>query len=127
MSIIESTYSTNLRFNTVGSGDIRGFADGCRLLIESATRISALVLGIGAEASEVNAFAKRLEYGIPLGGLSLIDLDVSLNRGDILNLLNAGLSSPESILAISIEQLTELIGSKGAALRLAAMRHLSLA
>jgi hypothetical protein len=45
---IEARYSSNA-FSRIGHGDIRGFADGSRFLLDSALRIAAIVLGRAPE------------------------------------------------------------------------------
>lgn len=110
---IESQYSLNA-FARVGAGDIRGFADGTRFLLESALRIAAILRDAGADNEADDMFLKRLELGLPEEVLPLTDLPVALTRGDYLALFREGLASIEAVLASPKEVLVQIVGATAA-------------
>lgn len=111
-SDIEGRYTVN-PFSPVGHGDIRGFADGSRFLLEAAMRIASIVLQIGMDEEENVAFFKRLELGIPASALPLTALGVALNRGEILRLWQRGIRTRDNVAALGREELESLMGALG--------------
>ncbi|WP_316189906.1 DEAD/DEAH box helicase [Bradyrhizobium sp. SZCCHNS1054] len=109
---IEARFTVN-PFSSVGHGDIRGFADGSRFLLESAMRITSIVLQVGMNEDTTDAFFKRLEFGIPAGALPLLELGVELNRGEILRLWQRGIRTRDDVARLSQQELRDLIGDKG--------------
>ncbi|MES2659490.1 MAG: DEAD/DEAH box helicase [Verrucomicrobiota bacterium] len=109
---IENSFTSNF-FSRVNPGDIRGFADGCRHLLESAVRIATIVSGQEIDGSNLEILLKRLEVGIPEELLDLSSLRLSLNRGELLALWNGGVSSLESASKATEEALVGLLGPRG--------------
>ena len=111
-SDIEGRYTVN-PFSPVGHGDIRGFADGSRFLLEAVMRIASIVLQIGMDGEANITFFKRLELGIPADALPLIELGVALNRGEILRLWHRGIRTRDDVAAVGREELEALMGALG--------------
>jgi len=112
---IEARFTVN-PFTPVGHGDIRGFADGSRFLLESAIRIASVVLERGLDEDATTAFLKRLELGIPIAALPLTGLGIDLTRGELLSLWRAGIGTRESAAALSKPELEAIMGARGDAL-----------
>ncbi|WP_261330852.1 hypothetical protein [Rhizobium leguminosarum] len=112
---IEARYSSNA-FVRVGHGDIRGYADGSRFLLESALRIAAIVLERAEDQEAVLRFLTRLDLGLPVGALPLSALGFPLTRGEILALFNAGHLNGDTIAALAAEDVVAIIGRHGRAL-----------
>lgn len=109
---IENSYSAN-NFSRVNPGDIRGFADGCRYLLESAARISAIVVGQTWEDTNLSRLLKRLDLGVPEEMLELADLGAGLTRNEFLALSQAGIRNLREASLSSEAVLRECIGPKG--------------
>jgi helicase len=110
-SAIEGAYSFN-NFARIGFGDIRGYADGSRFLLDSVLRIAAIVLEQAEEPDVTMALLRRLDLGIPAEALPLTALPLALSRGELLGLWRAGLVSPEQISAVPLPDLREIIGRR---------------
>jgi replicative superfamily II helicase len=109
---IEAGYSANA-FSRVGHGDIRGFADGSRYLLESAVRIANIVLQHAIDEPALNSLLRRLDLGVPAEMLPMMDLGVEFTRSDLLTLWRVGVTSLDAADARSVDELTTLIGAKG--------------
>lgn len=109
---IERQFTIN-PFSSVGHGDIRGFADGSRFLLEAAVRIASIVLQIAMDEEANEAILKRLELGIPSGALPLTELGVDLNRGELLRLWQSGIRTRDNVANLDEQALRDLIGQKG--------------
>jgi hypothetical protein len=113
---IENNYSSNA-FVKVGHGDIRGFADGSRYLLESAARITSIVLERPEDEARLAALLRRLDLGIPMNLLPLTEIGIELTRSDLLTLWRANITTPEHVAATSVQDLEQLIGPKAVRLR----------
>lgn len=109
---IEARYSSNA-FSRVGHGDIRGFADGSRFLLDSALRIAAIVLGRADDQEAAALLLTRLDLGLPADALPISAVSFPLTRGEILSLYRAGHRDKDAILALNAAQLTAIIGRQG--------------
>ncbi|ODB82366.1 hypothetical protein A3194_19105 [Candidatus Thiodiazotropha endoloripes] len=109
---IEQQYSANPFQGTVGAGDVRGFADVTRLYLRAANEIAGIVLlGEGPDSLEVDDMLKRLEIGLSAEALPLMELPVSLSRGEYLNLYNSGFVETEAVLGLSKEEMLQYVTS----------------
>lgn len=108
-SDIEARYSSNA-FVRVGHGDIRGYADGSRFLLDSVLRLAAIVLERAEQPQEAAALLKRLDLGIPANALELTTLPIILSRGELLSLWRAGLLNSEQIAVAPRDQLDRILG-----------------
>jgi hypothetical protein len=116
METIERAATTNSYQGRITSGNIRGFADATRFHLGSAAKIATvLLLSDAPEDEAVDALLRQLETGLPFGALDLLNLPVSLVRGEYLALYRAGLDSLEKVLTASPERLTEIVGPLAAA------------
>lgn len=111
-SEIEEAYSTN-PFSRIGHGDIRGYADGGRFLLDAAIRIAAIITDRPEDPDATESLFKRLELGIPAELLPLVQLPLSLTRGELLALGRAGLVDVAGVGAQSEAELVRLIGGRG--------------
>jgi replicative superfamily II helicase len=116
---IEAKYSAN-PYCRVGHGDIRGFADGCRMLLDSVVRIAAIVLETAFDTDATAALQKRLEVGVPTDLLGLVSSKLPLNRGELLALRGAGVLTAGGIAKLTDSQAYQLFGQRGNSLRLKA-------
>lgn len=120
---IEGRYSPNT-FVRVGHGDIRGYADGSRFLLESILRISAIVLERAEDPNSVATLLKRLDLGVPVEVLELTELPIALSRGELLGLWRAGLHSLAQIAGTPTEDLERIIGRGARGLSAAVREHI---
>ena len=109
---IEARYSSNA-FVRVGHGDIRGYADGSRFLLESALRIAAIVLERAEDQEAAALLLTRLDLGLPAEALPLSALGFPLTRGEVLALFNAGHLNGEAIAALTADAVATIIGRRG--------------
>lgn len=112
---IEQAYSSNL-FVKVGHGDVRGYADGSRFILESALRIAAIVLGRAEDEDASTLLLKRLDLGLPAEATELSSINFQLSRGEILSLFRAGLLTRESIASMPVDELVSIVGRRGSEL-----------
>ncbi len=109
---IEARYSSNA-FSRVGHGDIRGYADGSRFLLDSALRISAIVLGQAEDQGAAALLLRRLDLGLPADALAISAIPFPLTRGEILALYRAGYRDNETIATLNNDQSSAIIGRRG--------------
>ncbi len=109
---IEARYSSNF-FIRVGHGDIRGYADGSRFLLEAALRIAAIVLERTQDEEAAALLLVRLDLGLPAQAIPLSTIGFPLTRGEILTLFRAGHSKRETIAALTADVVTTIIGRRG--------------
>lgn len=112
ISDIEARYSSNL-FVRVGHGDIRGYADGSRFLLESAMRIAAIVMERTEDEVAVALLLTRLDLGLPAAAVPLSAIGFPLNRGEMLALFRAGHLDHEAIAVLTVEAIIAIIGRRG--------------
>ncbi len=79
---IEKDYSTTPYVGRIEHGDIRRFADNTRFHLRSASEILSILLVERHREEEINSVLKQLEVGVPAGALGLLELPLSLNRGE---------------------------------------------
>lgn len=109
---IEKTYSINA-FSAVGRGNIQGLADVTRYHLRSAADMLLVIAPSNAVSQEeLEKVFGRLEFGLPVDALSLLQLPIRLERGILLTFYQAGIRSIKDIDALGIKGLTDLIGKK---------------
>ena len=112
---IERRYTPN-PFSRMAHGDIIGYADGARYLLQSALRIAAIVLdGAAFDEDAAERLLMRLEVGLPEIALPLLDLPIVLTRGERLSLSHTGVNTVEDARRQSLEELQERFGRARAA------------
>lgn len=109
---IEAGYTSNA-FVRVAHGDIRGYADGSRFLLESALRIAAIVLQRVGDENATAVLLTRLDLGLPTEALPLSALSFRPTRGEILSLYRAGYVGIATLSTLPLDILTALIGRRG--------------
>ena len=107
---IERKYTVN-PFNSLGAGDIRGFADFARFHLQAAFEIADVLLpGDGPSGEDVEQLLAQLEVGLPREALGLLELPGSLPRGTYLALHRAGHRRADDVLALPKADLVDLVG-----------------
>lgn len=110
VDLIEKRFTTNLYF-AVSYGEINSLADNTRFFLGSASQIALLLRPSGTLTAEsLAALMKQLEAGLPEDVLGLLDLPLSLIRGEYLSLKNAGLTTVDAVKAAPPEQLAQILG-----------------
>ena len=112
---IEAHYSANA-YSRVGHGDIRGYADGSRFILESALRIAAILLGRAEDEEATALLFTRLDHGLPAEALPLLAGPFTLTRGEALALYRAGHRSFDAISTLGEQALTAIVGRRGSKL-----------
>ena len=111
MEVIEAAYTANPYRGKIGAGDVRRFADGTRYHLRLAHQIVSLLLVAEAPpAAEIESLLKRLEVGLPSTALDLLALPVALNRGELLNLVRAGINTTDEFWSAPVETLQSALG-----------------
>jgi helicase len=107
---IEATFSAN-PYQGIGHGDVRRIADATRYHYGSAYQIvSLLLMQNGPDQDAVEKLLRQLEVGIPEDALELLNLPVSLTRGDYLELHKAGIKTPNDVWAADRDKLETILG-----------------
>jgi replicative superfamily II helicase len=108
---IEETYTANPFQGKIGYGDIRKFADATRFHLGAAYRITNILFVAGGPTEEsIDQLLRRLELGLPVHALGLVDIPADLTRGDYLALLGAGIQTVDQLWQRSDEQLAPILG-----------------
>jgi hypothetical protein len=108
---IERRYSPNPFQGRISYGDIVRFTDNGRFHLRSAQQIiSVLVVDDQRLLDDLDILLRQLETGCPKDSIGLLDLPVTLTRGQLLALRSAGIKTVEGVWACSVGQLSELLG-----------------
>ncbi len=111
IDVIEQRYTANPFQGRIGHGEIRKFADNTRFNLRSAHQIANVMFVDGApNETAIEALLKQLEVGIPERALKLLELPVSLTRGEYLALYHNDFTTAEDIMKIPVKKLEQLIG-----------------
>jgi replicative superfamily II helicase len=112
---IERATTTNSFQGKITAGNIRTFADATRFHLRSAVQIAAvLLLADGPTDEAVDILFRQLETGLPAAALALLELPITLSRGEYLALLEAGCKSASDVGSLSMDDLTKIVGPKKA-------------
>ncbi len=108
---IERRYASNNPFyGNIGYGDVRKFADLTRFQLRSAHQIASLIFpGQFIDEKAIDALLKQLEVGIPADSLDLLELPVSLSRGEYLALNNIGVKNRADLFKQRTEVLNQIL------------------
>ncbi|EQA45177.1 DEAD/DEAH box helicase [Leptospira broomii serovar Hurstbridge str. 5399] len=110
---IEKYYTVNPFQGAINYGNIASIADGTRFHLSSAHKIlSCLLLDNQVFLSELDILLDQLEFGLPREALFLLQLKISLTRGQYLALFSAGCKKAEDILSLPREKIVECVGSE---------------
>lgn len=111
IDILEKYYTLNPFQGVVNYGDIIRIADGARFHLRSVHQIlNALIPDKPDFLEGLDTILKQLEFGIPSDALLLLQLPISLTRGQYLALYNAGCTKPEHVYDLTEEILSEHVG-----------------
>lgn len=114
---IEQEYSTTPYQGKIGHGDIQRFADATRFHLRAAFQIAAALFPeYGTQGEQVDILIKRLEVGLPTDALGLLDLPVSLERGEYLALYQRGVKTAADAWRLTQEDLPRIVGRTKAGL-----------
>lgn len=112
---IEADFTTNAFSGRIEYGDIRRFADLTRFHLQSASNILAVLLLDKNPQADLDILMKRLEIGLPAEGIDLLDLPLTLTRGEYLNLLKSGVRNAGELWSSSPDLLERSLGKERAA------------
>lgn len=101
---------------------MRGYADGCRFLLESVIRMAAIILETAETPDEALALYKRLELGVPTALLALVHPRLILNRGEMLLLWRAGVTTLDGLATMSLDDCQRIVGARAPSLLKTATR-----
>jgi len=111
IEVIEQRYSPNPYQGRIQHGDIRRFADVTRFHLRSAHQIaSVLYVGQGPSEESIETLLRQLEVGIPVEVLGLLNIPLSLARGEYLALHDSGIRTEEALWALSKDEIKEILG-----------------
>jgi helicase len=123
---IEETYSTTPFQGRIGYGDIRKFADNTRFHLRAAQQVAVAVFPEYADGGDAtDLLLRRLEVGLPTAALDLLNIPISLTRGQYLALFTRGIAGRETLWRLSDNELREILG-EATARRLARARPASV-
>ncbi len=100
-------------FYRLSYGHIMSITSMTRFHLKPASDIASLIL-LGKESigDEVDRLLKRIEFGLPEEALPLIELPVRMDRGEYLDLFNAGINAPDQFWAMPANHLESIIGKR---------------
>lgn len=108
---IEREYSTTPFQGVIGLGDVVKFADATRFHLRSAHQIVALLsIDCAASAEAVDLMTRRLQLGVPEDVLPLLELPVSLTRGELLGLRAVNVRTIEAFWLLDQSTLDRILG-----------------
>jgi replicative superfamily II helicase len=109
---IEAEFSTSPYFGRIEYGDVRRFADLTRFHLQSASSILAVLLLDKNPQAEIGTLLKQLEIGLPSRAIALLEIPISLTRGEYLNLVEKGISNLDQLWAAPPELLIKCLGKR---------------
>lgn len=107
ISEIEELYTGN-PYSAVRRGDIVGLADVIRFHLGSAAEIVEIVSPDAQLGKVVDDALFRLEFGLPASAGALVDFPISLERGELLSLVTAGI---DEMAKASKDQISAILGT----------------
>lgn len=111
MDSIEQNYSVNM-YHSVGYGDVRSCADTTRFHLRAAHQIATvLFVDKGPSEESVEAVLRQLETGLPAEALELLELPITLTRGEYLALYRAGYRNSSDLWSQSQDVLSVAVGA----------------
>jgi helicase len=111
---IEAEFSTNAYFGRIEYGDIRRFADTTRFHLQSASDIIAILLLEKYPQAELSALLVQLEVGLPAHGLGLLQLPMTLTRGEYLNVISLGITTVDQFWGAGPEVISKALAESRA-------------
>ena len=121
---IEDEHTCN-PYNRIEAGNIRGIAEATRFHLRSATEICNLALpGINLVGKEMYTLLKQLEFGLPVKCLELLEIPMSLSRGEYLEISKKGAYNLKSFKKLAKKQFENIFGIKRIQNILQKLKHL---
>ena len=112
---LERMYTANAFQGVIGYGDIARIVEGTRFHLRSAHQILAVLFPSNPEfLAQLDELLLRLEVGLPVEALPLMDLPHALSRGQYLALARKGCVKTEDVRRMSEIELTAAIGEDDA-------------
>jgi replicative superfamily II helicase len=108
---IEREFTTNPFQGAIGLGDVVKFADATRFHLRSAHQIASLLIDGAASADAVDSMLKRLQLGVPDDVLPLLELPLSLTRGELLGLRAIGVRTIDGFWALPVSSQESVLGA----------------
>lgn len=112
---IEQEYTTTPFAGRIEHGDIRRFADLTRFHLRSAADILSILLLDRNPEGDLNVLLTSLEVGLPSAALGLLEIPVTLNRGEYLTLVSAKITDVGRLWSADTAQLKRILGQRRAA------------
>lgn len=117
VDVLEKHYSTTPFSGAIGYGNIIGIADATRFHLRSAHQIlTTLYPDQPHFLGGLDELLQRLEFGLPVAALSLMNISVRLTRGQCLALLSIGIHNSDDLKNLDDERLIRCVGASAAAL-----------
>jgi hypothetical protein len=111
LGVIETRFTVTPYQGKVSFGDIARIADMTRYCLRSAYEIVSLIFPANTpKAEEMEAIYRSIEVGIPVDSIELLELPVTLSRGEYLELRGVGLTTVDGVLKADRKQLEQIIG-----------------
>jgi hypothetical protein len=108
---MEKRYTINPFQGAVTGGDVRAICDTTRFHLRSAFQIASVLSPADApDPAAMDALFRQLETGIPARALDLLNLPVSLGRGEYLALIGAGVTNVSELWNMAREALEPVLG-----------------
>jgi helicase len=108
---MEKRYSINPYQGSLAAGDIRSIADTTRFYLRSASQIISLLAPAEfPDLTVIETLLKQLETGLPLKALDLLNLPITLGRGEYLALVGNNILTVSSFWGMTSDQITAILG-----------------
>lgn len=108
---IEREFSFSPYAGAISAGDVRKFADNTRYHLRSAYQIAMIVSpDMAAKEEDFDRLLRRLEVGLPVHALDLLELPFRLTRGEYLTLLVNKIMTVEDFWRLSSKQHQDMMG-----------------
>lgn len=111
---IEQEYSTTLYAGRIEHGDVRRFADLSRFHLRAAADILSVLLLDRNPEGDLNLLLTSLEVGLPSAVLGLLQIPITLNRGEYLTLFAASITNVAELWSLDPTRLKEFLGERRA-------------
>jgi replicative superfamily II helicase len=99
-------------FQSMAPGDVRGIADTTRYHLRSAYTIAQLAAPADApDPAAMDRLLLQLEAGLPADALALLELPITLARGELLALRAAGIRSAADVRAANETVVNDVLGA----------------
>ncbi len=109
---IQNRFTINPFQGLVGPGDIRGIADASRFRLRSAYEIAVEAQpSVCPDPQEMDVLTRQLEVGIPPSLVPLLEMPLTLTRGEYLALGDAGITTADELWAAEPDFLRSILSA----------------